>query len=189
MTSWDRALNQWDLKLHHYFNRCRLEGLRVLTYSSGSYKGGHMSENEQLKPVNSRPVIQRIFIYAGVLIVVFLLGFVPMWLRSRAASSKLVETEHQLTLAKMQNDLASAIIDARRGDYEPARQATSQFFKSLQAEIDKGNASSFRQAQREGLQTLFAGRDELITLLARSDPASADRLSDLYVAYRKIMNG
>ena len=39
------------------------------------------------------------------------------------------------------------------------------------------------------MQPVFAGRDEIITLLARSDPASADRLSDLYVAYRKIMNG
>jgi hypothetical protein len=39
-----------------------------------------------------------------------------------------------------------------------------------------------------GMQPLFAGRDDLITLLARSGPASADRLTDLYVSYRKIMN-
>jgi hypothetical protein len=39
------------------------------------------------------------------------------------------------------------------------------------------------------MQPLFSGRDELITLLARNDPASADRLSDLFVAYRKIVNG
>lgn len=148
-----------------------------------------MSENVQPKPVNSSPLRQRFIIYAGVLLVVFLLGFVPMWLRSRTATSNLVETERQLILARMQNDLASAVIDARRADYEPARQATSQFFTSLSTEIDKGNTSSLTQAQREALQPLFAGRDELITLLARSDPASADRLSDLFVAYRKVVNG
>jgi hypothetical protein len=148
-----------------------------------------MSENPQPKPVNSSPVRQRFIIYAGVLLVVFLLGFVPMWLRSRAVTSNLVETQRQLTLVRLQNNLASAVIDARRGDYEPARQAASQFFTSLRAEIDKGNTSNFTQAQREGMQPLFAGRDELITLLARSDPASADRLSDLFVVYRKIMNG
>ena len=148
-----------------------------------------MSENLQPKPVNSSPLRQRFIIYAGVLIFVFLLGFVPMWLRSRTATSNLVETERQLILARMQNDLSSAVIDARRGDYEPARQVTSQFFTSLRTEVDKGNTSSLTQAQREGLQPLFAGRDELITLLARSDPASADRLSDLFVAYRKVMNG
>lgn len=148
-----------------------------------------MSENLQPKPVNSSPRRQRFIIYAGVLLVVFLLGFVPMWLRSRTATSNLVVTERQLILARMKNDLASAVIDARRGDYEPARQATSQFFTSLSTEIDKGNTSSLTQAQREALQPLFAGRDELITLLARSDPASADRLSDLFVAYRKVVNG
>jgi hypothetical protein len=133
--------------------------------------------------------MRRFIIYAGVLLVIFLLGFVPMWLKTRTVTRSLVETERQLVLVRMQSDLASAVIDARRGDYEPARQAASQFFTSLRAEIDKGNTSNFTLAQRGGMQPLFAGRDELITLLARSDPASADRLSDLYVSYRKIMNG
>jgi uncharacterized protein with PIN domain len=148
-----------------------------------------MSEDVQPKPVKSNPVVPRFILYAGVLLVIFMLGFVPMWLKARSATRNLVETEHQLILVEMQSNLASAVIDARRGDYEPARQAASQFFTSLRAEIDKGDTSNFTQAQREGMQPLFAGRDELITLLARSDPACADRLSDLYVAYRKIMNG
>ncbi|MBA2703239.1 MAG: hypothetical protein H0U60_05230 [Blastocatellia bacterium] len=148
-----------------------------------------MSEDVQVKPVKPTPLVQRFIIYAGVILVTFLLGFVPMWLKARTASSSLVETEHQLILVRMQSNLAAAVIDARRGDYEPARQAASQFFTTLRAEIDKGDASNFTQAQRQGMQPLFAGRDEIITLLARSDPASADRLSDLYVAYRKIMNG
>jgi hypothetical protein len=148
-----------------------------------------MSEDLKTKPVKSTPVKQRFIIYAGVLLVVFLLGFVPMWLKARAANSSLNETEHQLILVRMKSNLASAVIDARRGDYEPARQAASQFFTSLRAESDKGDTSNFTQAQRQGMQPMFAGRDEIITLLARSDPASADRLSDLYVAYRKIMNG
>jgi len=145
-----------------------------------------MSEDVQPKPVKSG-VMQRSIIYAGVLLVVFLLGFVPMWLKARAATSNLVEKEHQLILVRMQSNLASAVIDARRGDYEPARQAASQFFTSLRAEMDKGDTSDFTQAQREGMQPLYAGRDEVITLLARSDPASADRLTDLFVAFRSIL--
>ena len=148
-----------------------------------------MSEDVQPKPVKSTSVMRRFMIYAGVLLVIFLLGFVPMWLKARTATSSLVETEHQLILVRMQSNLASAVIDARRGDYEPARQAASQFFTSIRTEIDKGDASDFTQAQREGMQPLFAGRDEVITLLARSDPASADRLTDLYVLYRKTMSG
>ena len=148
-----------------------------------------MSEDVQTKPVKSSPVMQRFIIYAGVVLIIFLLGFVPMWLKARAATASLGEREHQLMLVRMQNNLASAVIDARRGDYEPARQRASDFFTSVRAEIDKRDTSNFTQAQRHAMELLFAGRDEIITLLARSDPASADRLSDLYVAYRRIMNG
>ncbi len=149
-----------------------------------------MSDEDVQRPVEykSPPLLRRIVIYAGVALVIFLLGFVPMWLKARQCANGLAETERQLTLARMQNNLASAVIDARRGDYEPARQTASQFFTSLNAEIAKGAASSFTQAQRTAAQSLFTGRDEIITLLARSDPASADRLSDLYASYRKIMN-
>ncbi len=146
--------------------------------------------DEEIRPVEykSPPMIRRLAIYAGVLLFVFLLGLVPMWLKSRQSANSLAEAERQLTLVRMQSNLASAVIDARRGDYEPARQAVSQFFTSLNAEIERGDASALTQPQRAGVQSLFTGRDELITLLARSDPASADRLSDLYVAYRKIMS-
>jgi hypothetical protein len=93
-----------------------------------------MSEDVQPKPVKSSSVMRRFIIYAGVILVIFLLGFVPMWLKARAATSSPVETEHQLILVRMQSNLASAVIDARRGDYEPARQAASQFFTSLRVE-------------------------------------------------------
>lgn len=147
--------------------------------------GSHESTPE----VRSTSVMRRFVIYGGVLLVVFLLGLVPMWLQARASAAELADAERRLTLAGMQGHLASAAIDARRGDYEPARQAVSQFFTTLRAEIDKGDTSDFTQAQRAGVQPLFAGRDEIVTLLARSDPASADRLSDLYVAYRKALGG
>lgn len=133
--------------------------------------------------------MRRYIIYAAVLVIVFLLGLIPMWLKSWRAESRLTEAEHQLVLCKMHSDLASAVIDARRGDYEPARQALSRFFTSLSADTAKGESSNYTEAQRNSLPTLLARRDELITLLARNDPASADRLSDLFVAYRKIVNG
>ena len=148
-----------------------------------------MSEDLEPAPIKSTPSMQRFIIYAVVLFVVFMLGLVPMWLKARASASSLAETERQLTAVRMENTLAAAAIDARRGDYEPARQAASQFFTSLRAEIDKADASAFPKARRDGMQTLFDGRDEIITLLARSDPASADKLSDLYVGFRKVLSG
>ena len=141
------------------------------------------------EPVKSTPAARRIGIYAAVLLAGLLVGFLPMWLKARESAGKLATAERQLGLAQMQNTISSAVIDARRGDYEPARQAASQVFTSLRAEADKGESSSLTKAQRGGVEPLFAQRDEIITLLARSDPASADRLADLYVAYRKALNG
>jgi len=144
-------------------------------------------EAELPKSVKSPPARRRLGLYAAAVLVVFLIGFIPMWLKARESNSRLSEAERQLTLVRMQDTLASAVIYARRGDYEPARQAASQFFTSFRAETDRGEASALTPAQRTGAQPLFERRDEIITLLARSDPASADRLSDLYVSYRKNM--
>ena len=147
-----------------------------------------MSDDTQPKPIKANSLTRRVTIYAGLLLVASLLGFVPMWLKYRECSASLSEAEQQLSLARRQNTLASAVIDVRRGDYEPARQAASDFFTSLRTETDRGNESALSQVQREGVQALFNQRDEIITLLARSDPAALDRLSDLYVSYRGIMN-
>ena len=146
-----------------------------------------MNEEKQPKPVKTTSSMRRVVIYSVLLLVVFLFSFVPMWLKVRECSSSLSQAEHHLSIARIENTLASAAIDARRGDYEPARQSASNFFTSLRAEIDKGNESSLSQTQRAGLQPVLAPRDEIITLISRSDPASADRLSDLYVSYRRIM--
>jgi hypothetical protein len=69
---------------------------------------------------------------------------------SRLRTIVIAETEHQLILAKMQNNIGSAVIDARKGDYEPARQAASQFFTSLRAELDKADGFKFYPGATNG---------------------------------------
>jgi hypothetical protein len=147
-----------------------------------------MSQDFQPKFVKPTSLTQRILIYGGILLLAFLIGFVPMWLKARGYAAELAIARHELSVTRLQNTLASATIDARRGEYEPARQAVSNFFTSLRAEADKGSDSALTDPQKQSLQPLLAGRDEIITLLARSDPASADRLSDLYASYGKVMS-
>jgi hypothetical protein len=132
--------------------------------------------------------MRRFVTNAALLIVAFMLGFVPMWILFRDSSSRLSAAMHELNLSRAQSALTSAVVDVQRGDYEPAREAISTFFSSLRAETDSGAASILSPAQREAVQPLFARRDEIITLLARSDPASLAQLSDLYASYRVIMN-
>jgi hypothetical protein len=128
---------------------------------------------------------RRLILYATVLLVVFLIGLVPMWLRSRMYARERDAAQASLQISNLQNMLANSAIDARRGEYEPARQAASDFFTKLGTEMARGSDSVFNEAQRNVLRTMFERRDDLITLLARSDPASADRLVDLYTKYRQ----
>ena len=132
---------------------------------------------------------RRVGIYALVLVVVFLLGLVPMWWTARNRAKERDDAKRELRLSKIENDLGAAVINARRGEYEPARQATSRVFTSLQGQCALSTEpSDLTRAQCDALRPVLDQRDELVTLLARSDPASADRLTQMYVSYMKAMS-
>lgn len=133
--------------------------------------------------------VRRLLIYAALLLIAFLLGFIPMWMSARQRAGERDRAQAALRISTLQNTLANAAIDARQGRYEPARQAASDFFTNLRNEIDRGRDSVFTEAQQATLGPIFETRDETITLLARSDPASADRLVDLYNKYRQATAG
>jgi hypothetical protein len=144
-----------------------------------------MSENWKSRTTHR---IRRFILYGALLLLAFLLGLVPMWWVNSQCSSSFAEAERQTSLARMENSLASAAIDAQRNDYETARQAASDFFTALRTETTNGVDSGLSEAEIASLQPLLTRRDEIVTLLARGDTASADLLSDLYVSYRELVN-
>jgi hypothetical protein len=132
------------------------------------------------------PGTRRILTLAA-LIAVYLAGFIPTWLKLRDQTAQREKAEHALMPLRLVKDLGSAAIDARRAEYEAARQEASAFYTAARYEIDAGDKSALAKAQRDALAPLLGPRDELITLLARSDPAAAERLSTLYATVRKIL--
>ncbi|MFY9622308.1 MAG: hypothetical protein WAM70_14880 [Pyrinomonadaceae bacterium] len=145
---------------------------------------------EQPRPTQKDSRVKWIGIIAGIVIAAFLIGLVPMWLKARSAAGERDAAQRELRLTKLQLTLASASIDARRGEYEDARQAASDFLTALHNQVNgTGGDSDLTSPQRDSLKPLLNDRDTLITLLARGDPASADRLSDLYASYQKTMGG
>lgn len=131
--------------------------------------------------------LKRYGMYAAILVGVFLLGLVPMWLTARERAQERDLAQRNLRLSQMQLRLASAAIDARRGEYEPARSEASDFFTELRAETDRTQDRALTTEQTARAREMLAARDDIITLLARNDPASADRLTDIYVAYRDAL--
>lgn len=148
-------------------------------------------------PTRSNPFTQkiaalpwsRVALYITLSLGFFLLGFVPMWLKADKAVEQRDVAQREVRLRQLQNSLAAAMVDVQRGEYEPARQATSDFYTDLRRQIDAGDASIFTVSQREKLRPLLGERDEIITLLARSDAAAVDRLFSIYSTYKKLNNG
>ncbi len=141
-----------------------------------------MESTERFPAKSAR--VQRFAVYATVVFAAFLLGFLPMWLVAHARGNERDATQQALRLTEIENALAAATIQARRGDYEPARTAASAFYTNLRAELDRPEPG-FAAPTHEALQAILSERDQMITLLARSDPAVAERLADTYVSYRQ----
>jgi hypothetical protein len=130
------------------------------------------------KPENHR-LRNLAILYLAVIVAVFFAGFLPMWSKARAAAREVRAQQSELRESRLQILIANAVIDARRGNYERARQSASEFFTSLSS----AEASAL-SAGKSDIDPILAQRDELITLLARSDPASAERLTNIYLAFR-----
>lgn len=98
------------------------------------------------------------------------------------STAELDSTRHDLTYERLEATLGAATVEAHRGNHESARRLTSDFFSSMQAELDAAPASA-----RPGLSAILSQRDAMITALSRGSPESAGLLSDLFVRYRTAM--
>lgn len=140
--------------------------------------GAAAGKNERLK---------KAAIVGAIALVAFLLGFLPMWLSARTHENERDAAIKTLRPSVLQNTLATAAINARRGEFEQARQQTSDFYTDLRVELES-EQSAFNAEQIKSAQPILAQRDETITLLARNDAAAVDRLTDLYFAFMQMKN-
>lgn len=146
-----------------------------------------MNETEIRTENSLKSKALKVGIVAAALVIAFLIGFIPMWMKANTAAAEHEVTKKTLVRTEISNLISDAIVDARRGEYESARQETSDFYTKLNAEIEKGETSAYPTAQNESLKSAFANRDAIITLLAQRDPASVERLTDIYLIYRQAV--
>lgn len=116
----------------------------------------------------------------GVILLAFLVGLIPMWMSARTCADEHEKTRKQLRKVEVRNLLVTSLVEARRGEYETARQTASEFFTRLRAEEEKGDGGFLNADQRAKLSPIFEHRDAVITMLAQRDQASHDRLNDIY---------
>jgi hypothetical protein len=112
-------------------------------------------------------------------VLAFAAGFLPQWQRARTLDRDLTATRHELATARLQGRLGAAVTESMRSNYERSRQLMTDFFRDAQAHL----AAVEDPRQRQELQGMLRERDELITLLARSEPESTQRLMLLYTRF------
>ena len=129
----------------------------------------------------------RVTVVIAIALSAFLLGFSAMWITSNGYEYERDLLRKSLRRSVLQNSLATAALEAQKGEFEQARQQSSNFFTDLRADVE-GNDSSFPLEQQEKLGSILTRRDETITLLSRGDPAVAKQLSNLYFNFTKMQN-
>lgn len=139
---------------------------------------------EPLPEPGDRLLSRRTVLYLVSVALAFLVGWVPTWLRLARTTSERETTAMELRRVRLQLHAATALIEARRGDYELARQSASAFFTALSQELNRGPKGALAELPRAPWETLLQQRDTLITLLARSDAGATDQLAELYATVR-----
>ena len=109
----------------------------------------------------------------------FAAGFGWQYYRAMGIESRLEETERALAVERLRVGLAQAAVAAQSGDYETARRQMSDFFTSMQGQLDELPAEL-----RATGEDMLITRDEVITELSRSNPVAAERLYDMLLRFR-----
>jgi hypothetical protein len=119
--------------------------------------------------------LNKLLIYAGVLLLAFLAGFLPQRVQVSGLSGQVKALTQQTKVGAARQHLALAFVEVTNNNYGVAGQHASAFFDQLR------QASETATDANEGkvLQSILAQRDETTGALAKADPAVRGRLQDL----------
>ncbi|HEX6082935.1 MAG TPA: hypothetical protein VF266_00315 [Thermoanaerobaculia bacterium] len=126
----------------------------------------------------------RFLLVLFLLAIAFAAGYVPQWLELRRLRATHATTSLQLRLATLHRELGVASHEAQRSNFASAGEAASRFFTGC-AELASEEPFTDDERTKVALSSYAAQRDEVMALLAASDPAVRERLAGLYLT----MNG
>ena len=125
------------------------------------------------------PLPQKIAAAAAVVIVAFLLGYVPSCVGERNAEQQKAQLEYKVRLGDLRDKIGMASYEVNRNNYANAAQFSGEFFDGLLSLISDTRDEPFRQK----LQPISARRDEITTNLAQADPVVKEKLAQMYAAF------
>jgi hypothetical protein len=112
---------------------------------------------------------------AAVVVAVFLLGFLPQYMKANRLDGELRTTRQQLEGAELRDLIGLAYLQASQKNFGLASETTSRFF----------NRAREVAAGRKPIEDLTAPRDKITAALAKGDPAAINDLQDLFLKTRQ----
>jgi hypothetical protein len=123
--------------------------------------------------------VKKVGIAASLLIMAFLIGYVPSAISSRTTQQQNAELERKLKVTELGSQLAMASYEAGRNNYANAIQFSSRFFDGLREIISETRD----QALKQKLQAMLGRRDEITANMAQVDQSVKEKLAQMYAEY------
>jgi hypothetical protein len=138
----------------------------------------------------SERALKRFAIVIGLMLTAYLVGFVPGWLSANELEARLARSKELNGAHALKADLAAASLHSSQGRFEEAIVAAGSFFDKLDKEIVAGGGILNNEpALGEAAANMLARRDEIVTMLARGDPAASGVLVGWYFELEQVTNG
>ena len=120
----------------------------------------------------------RIIVIIILLIIVFLAGFVPQYMRVKRLENDLSVARQENALAQLRDLAGLAFVQASQKNYGLAAGTSKQFFSRTRELANRAPNANGRRA----LEDLLASQDRITAELAKGDP---EALGDLQVLFQK----
>lgn len=116
------------------------------------------------------------------LIAVFLVGFVPQYVKVNRLENELRQSRQEAAGAGLRDLIGFAYVQASQKNYGLAAETSSRFFNRVR-EVANQTLDANR---RKGLEDLLALRDSVTAALAKGDAAVMGDLQQLFVKARQV---
>jgi hypothetical protein len=123
-------------------------------------------------------VKNRIIVVIILLIIAFLAGFVPQYIKVERLENELSVARQENALAQLRDLAGLAFVQASQKNYGLSAETAKQFFSHTRDAANQAPDASGRKA----LEDLLASKDRITTELAKGDP---EALGDLQVLFEK----
>lgn len=125
--------------------------------------------------------MKKIIVAAIALLAVFLIGYVPSYVKANRLENELRQSRQDGAGAELRDLIGLAYVQANQKNYGLATETSSRFFNRAREAANQTEDASRRKA----LEDLLSSRDKITAELAKGDAAVIGDLQQLFVQTRQ----